>query len=171
MKRELADFQPGSSSSETSIGLYSPISDSWEIFEIPVWLGGTLQGTHEPLISPDLFEAVRNSLRKNSGRSENLSRGASRQYLLKGLIRCAYCGMPVHAQTLKNGKQYYREKKGPRSDAECPIRSGSIRCEIADEQIGRIVEAIKLGPDWLEQVVPASVWKTSQSASGRSVNV
>ena len=35
----------------------------------------------------------------NSGRSETLQVRPDRQYLLKGIVRCAYCGMPMWAQT------------------------------------------------------------------------
>jgi len=31
-----------------------------------------------------------------------------REYLLKGLIRCAHCLMPMWAQTYKSGRRYYR---------------------------------------------------------------
>ena len=46
-------------------------------------------GVHEPLVSQELFDLVQDRLRKNSGRSETLSPRPKRQYLLKGIIRCA----------------------------------------------------------------------------------
>ncbi len=56
--------------------------------------GELLPGAHEPLISPDVFEVVQATLQKNSGRSETLHPRPEREYLLGGIIRCAYCGMP-----------------------------------------------------------------------------
>ncbi|MDM8000795.1 MAG: zinc ribbon domain-containing protein, partial [Dehalococcoidia bacterium] len=66
---------------------------------------------------------------------------------------CAYCGMPMWAQTYKNGQRYYREHKGSRSHDICEGAGGSIPCHVADEQVGRVVEAMELGPKWLEEVL------------------
>jgi len=112
-----------------------------------------LPGAHEALINPELFEAVQIALKKNSGRSKTLGRRQTRSYLLKGLIRCAHCGFPLWAQTYRNGGRYYREQYGTRSHGQCPAHGGSIPCHVPDKQMGRIVGAIELGPDWLEQVL------------------
>jgi hypothetical protein len=53
------------------------------------------QGAHEPLIGKETFDLVETNLRKNSGRSKTLAPHPEREYLLKGLIRCAYCLMPI----------------------------------------------------------------------------
>ena len=92
-------------------------------------------------------------MRQNSGRSTTLSPHPERDYLLKGIIRCAYCKMPMWAQTYKSGRRYYREHRESRSNTQCPAHGGSIPCRLADEQVGRIVEAIELGPAWEEQVL------------------
>jgi site-specific DNA recombinase len=96
---------------------------------------------------------VQATLRKNSGRSETLHPRPNREYLLKGIIRCAYCGMPMWAQTYNSGKRYYREHTGSRSHAMCLGEGASMPCHVPDEQIGKIVEAIELGPKWLEEVL------------------
>ena len=62
-----------------------------------------LPGVHEAIVTQEVFEAVQLALRRNSGRSETLHTRPEREYLLKGLIRCIYCGMPMWAQTLKSG--------------------------------------------------------------------
>ena len=115
--------------------------------------GNLLPGAHEPLVSPRIFETVQAALRKNSGRSETLNPGPQREYLLKGIIRCAFCGMPMWAQTYKNGQRYYREHKSSRSLQICEGAGGSIPCHVPDGQMGKIVEAIELGPRWLEEVL------------------
>jgi len=71
--------------------------------------GKVLPGIHQPLISQELFDSVQVLLRNNSARSETLHPRPARQYLLKGIIRCAHCGMPMWAQTYKSGRRYYRE--------------------------------------------------------------
>ena len=57
------------------------------------------------------------------------------------------------AQTYESGRRYYREHRESRSNMQCPAHGGSIPCSLADEQVGRIVEAIELGPAWEEQVL------------------
>ncbi|HZA25834.1 MAG TPA: recombinase family protein, partial [Dehalococcoidia bacterium] len=111
------------------------------------------QGTHQPLISKEIFDLVETTLRKNSGRSRTLTPHPEREYLLKGLIRCAYCLMPMWSQTYKSGQRYYREHRASRSLADCPSAGGAITCHISDEQMGRIVSAIELGPRWQQQVL------------------
>ena len=115
--------------------------------------GERMPGIHNSVIGSELFEAVQATLRKNSGRSSTLSSRKTRTYLLKGLIRCAHCGMPLWAQTYKNGNSYYREQRGSRSHGECPSHGGSISCRIPDDQIGRVISAIELRSDWLDQVL------------------
>jgi site-specific DNA recombinase len=111
------------------------------------------QGAHEPLISKETFDLVETNLRKNSGRSRTLTPHPERDYLLKGLIRCTYCMMPMWSQTYKSGQRYYREHRASRSLVDCPSAGGAITCQIPDEQMGRIVSAIELGPMWQQQVM------------------
>ncbi|MFC1982004.1 recombinase family protein [Chloroflexota bacterium] len=112
-----------------------------------------MPGIHDPLISEEIFEVVQNTLKKNSGRSETLQSHPERFYLLKGIIRCAYCGMPMWAQTYQNGRRYYREHKATRGLDICPQGGGSLPCEVVDEQVKKLVSAIELSPRWLEEVL------------------
>ncbi len=93
-------------------------------------------------------------MRKSSGRSNTLKARPIREYLLEVIARCAYCLMPMWSQTYKSGWRYYREHRASRSIADCPKAGGAIICGAADEQIGRIIEAIELGPRWKEQILP-----------------
>nr|BEL01456.1 hypothetical protein DMOBY_13090 [Dehalococcoides mccartyi] len=115
--------------------------------------GKLMPGAHQSLISQELFDLVQLTLRKNSGRSETLKTLPDREYLLKGLVRCAHCGMPMWAQTYKSGNSYYREHKASRSIQECPGHGGTIACQVIDKQIRELVSAIELGPGWLEEVL------------------
>ena len=110
-------------------------------------------GAHEPVIGKATFDLVQDKLRQNSGRSQTLAPRPERQYLLKGIIRCAYCLMPMWAQTYKSGRRYYREHRGSRGHAHCAASGGSIPCGLADKQVEKVVEAIKLGPRWEEEVL------------------
>ena len=61
--------------------------------------------------------------------------------------------MPMWAQTYKNGRTYYREHKESRSHAICPSAGGYIPCHVADDQIGKLIEAIELDSTWLDEVL------------------
>jgi hypothetical protein len=61
--------------------------------------------------------------------------------------------MPMWSQTYKSGYRYYREHRASRSIEECPSAGGSIKCDTPDEQIGRIISAIEIGPTWQEQIL------------------
>ena len=115
--------------------------------------GEVLPGVHEAVVSKEVFDLVQASLRRKNGRSTTFKAHPAREYLLKGIIRCAYCLMPMWAQTYQNGRRYYREHRGARGHQECPAHGGSITCDAADEQVGRLIEAIELGPRWLEEVL------------------
>ena len=112
-----------------------------------------LPGAHEALISQDLFHSVQAALKRNSGRSMTLDPRPEREYLLKGLIRCAHCGLPMWAQTYSNGKRYYREQRGSRGSGYCVDRSRSLPCRVPDDQMGRIVGAIVLPDAWMDRVL------------------
>jgi len=118
-----------------------------------IYRGKALPGAHQPIVSKKVFDTVQAALRKNCSRSETLSSHPEREYLLKGLVRCAYCGMPMWAQTYKSGNTYYREHKATRSIEDCPGHGGAISCSTIDEQVRSLVSAIELGPRWLEEVL------------------
>ena len=104
------------------------------------------------MIEQDIFETVQTTLKKNSGRSETLAVKPERQYLLKGVVRCAYCGLPMSSQTYNSGSTYYREHKTSRSSGAC-MEGGSVTCQNIDSQVDKLVCAIELGPQWLEEVL------------------
>ena len=115
--------------------------------------GEHFQGQHEPLVSQQAFDLVQIALRKNNGRSTTLASQPARQYLLKGIIRCAYCTMPMWAQTYGSGNRYYREHRNSRSHGPCPAVSGSIPCELAYKQVSRLVDAVELSPCCMDEVM------------------
>ena len=57
------------------------------------------------------------------------------------------------AQTYVNGRRLYREHRGSRGIGRCINNSGSITCDIADQQVGRIIGAIVLPDAWLDRVL------------------
>ena len=112
-----------------------------------------IPGVHEALVTQEIFNAVQVAMKHNSGRSETLHPRPEREYLLKGLIRCAHCLLPMWAQTYKNGHRYYREQKGSRGIGYCVGKSRSMACTVPDDQMGRIVGAIVLRDAWMDRAL------------------
>ena len=115
--------------------------------------GQLIPGLHQALVEEAVFTTVQTTLKKNSGRSETLLLRPENEYLLKGIVRCAYCGMPMWSQTYYSGQRYYREHKASRSHGVCPSAGGAIACHVIDDQVKQLVAAIELGPRWLEEVL------------------
>lgn len=110
-------------------------------------------GIHAALITRETFDLVQDALRRNSGRSMTLTTHPQRHYLLKGLVRCIHCGMPMWAQTYANGQRYYREHAESRSLGHCPAAGGSVACDLADAHVGDVIANLSLPDDWLAQVL------------------
>ena len=147
---------PNDSTSWPSVSNSSVILLRALVIRTPVLLKPSLLATSTIKSSrgtPKFALAIELALRRNSGRSETLHTRPEREYLLKGLIRCIYCGMPMWAQTLKSGNPYYREQSRSRSHMDCPGDGKSIRWEVPDDQIGRIVGAVILPEAWLDRVL------------------
>ena len=54
-----------------------------------------LPGVHQALVSEEVFHTIQVAMKRNSGRSSTLHPRPEREYLLKGLIRCAHWGLPM----------------------------------------------------------------------------
>ena len=91
----------------------------------------------------DVFQTVQDAMRRNSRHSRTLHPHPEREHLLKGLIHCAHCHMPMWAQTFVSGRRYCREQRGSKGAGYCAGRSGSMFCEVPDRQMGKIMSAIR----------------------------
>ncbi len=111
------------------------------------------KGAHRGVVSEEVFQAVQVAASRNSGRSETLQARPEREYLLKGLIRCHQCRMPLWSQTYVNGQRYYREQARSRSTTDCPADGKAIRCDVVDEQVEAMVTSLVLPDAWLDRVL------------------
>jgi site-specific DNA recombinase len=111
------------------------------------------EGAHRGVVSEELFDVVQAATTRNSGRSETLQANPDREYLLKGLIKCHSCRMPLWAQTYRNGNRYYREQAASRSTTDCPADGKAIRCDVVDEQVETMVTSLVLPDAWLDRVL------------------
>jgi site-specific DNA recombinase len=58
------------------------------------------ENAHEPIVTPELFDAVQRRMKGNTKRTANLDTG----FLLTGLLRCGNCGRTMSGRTFKNKK-------------------------------------------------------------------
>jgi site-specific DNA recombinase len=101
------------------------------------WGGETAMGTHEPIISKELFEAAQDTMH---GRNHKTRQLRSPNYL-SGLVKCGLCGAPMHVTypgvEPKNRFKYYvcNNRYNHRSCKQDYIRAdileGSVIQEIA----------------------------------------
>jgi len=153
-KKELRD---GSGNVVTGPRPFSLYSVRWILhnpfFTGKVYYKGQLYpGAHEAIIDEDLFKRVQDRLKLSKNRSKTFS-PSYRQYLLKGIARCIYCGYPLWAETSTKGFTCYREPKNSRSHFNCPGNGKSISGRLLDDQIDNLVKSFILLPSWREQVI------------------
>ena len=114
-------------------------------------------GLHEAIIDEALFSQVQEKLKSAKGRSKTFS-PSYRHYLLKGLVRCIYCGYPLWSETSTKGQVYYREPKTSHGQHDCPANGKTLSGKIADAQMESIINSLILVPDW--KVVSRMWWKS-----------
>jgi DNA invertase Pin-like site-specific DNA recombinase len=115
------------------------------------YLDDLYQGSHDPIVSQDLFEQVQVIRKAHAVRPRTFSRRL-RVYLLNGLIRCAACGRNLRAQGAQNNHRYYREVSHMRG-FPCPDERTSITADKIESQIGEIVETFQLPEDWQQEIL------------------
>ena len=114
--------------------------------------GQSYPGAHQAIIDEDLFQQVQAKLKLSKNRSKTFS-SSYRQYLLKGIARCIYCGYPLWSETSAKGFTSYREPKNSRSHFACPANGKSISGRLLGDQIDNLVKSLVLLPSWRERVI------------------
>lgn len=115
-------------------------------FEYPEGSGKWFKGSHEPLISKELFELVQQF------RGAYKGKWGSKQFAYRGLLHCGYCGGEVTAEEkfkkLKNGEVnrhvYYRCTK--KVDLRCPEKyiNETVLEQLLEEFVAKNNKMIKI---------------------------
>ena len=100
------------------------------------WLGKRYQGSHEPLISVELWERVQGVL---DGRHTARIRGVERDFLFTGMIKCGHCGCLLVGDIKKKKYIYYRC-----SHFKKKCREPYVREEVLLEQFTAMLERITM---------------------------
>ncbi|HIJ95560.1 MAG TPA: recombinase family protein [Desulfuromonadales bacterium] len=116
-----------------------------------IWKGVLYNGTHEPIISKELFDKVQLMFKRRSscptGRQKH-------DFLFHGLMTCGHCGCAMVAE-IKKGKYIYYHCTG--NKGKCPEKYS--REEVIDQQFMDSLERIQLDNDvvdWIVEVIHAS---------------
>ena len=107
--------------------------------------GEMIKGVHQPIISEDLFarcQKVR-ALRRRTIDTKPYTRHT---YLLSGIITCKNCEKKMRAQSANAGR-YYRDASRF-SGLHCSFSGKSVRADIVEEKIGRLMESLVLPDNW-----------------------
>ena len=108
-------------------------------------------GRHVPIITEKLFFQC-HTVRLNRGRltQGGEQRGGSRVYLLSGLLDCARCGAPMHAQAGgRNGARRYACSTRIQTK-ECD--QTSVLARVLEGQIEERLLSFQFPPDWVERL-------------------
>jgi len=106
-------------------------------------------GKHEAIISEDLYERVQaRKKRRTVTRAVVGPKG-----ILQGMLSCGNCGKGLQSDRHRLGGPMYRE----RHSIECVTNNKSIMAHAIDEQIGTILLAVELYPDWKKRMAQLAV--------------
>ncbi|MGC1374957.1 MAG: recombinase family protein, partial [Anaerolineales bacterium] len=114
------------------------------------YLDTLYQGNHEALISKELFNQVQVIRKTHAIQSRTVTSKLKHVYLLNGLIRCASCGRNLRAESSPLHR-YYREVSNRRG-LECPDARTAFRADMIEQEVGNVIIAFKLPPDWQQEI-------------------
>ncbi|WP_288394125.1 recombinase family protein [uncultured Vagococcus sp.] len=116
-----------------------------------------VEGSHEPIISKELFNQVQKRLEMESKQPEWNNQGSN---LLTGLIKCPDCGGPMAASNttnrLKDGtkrKTRYYSCATARNKGAGVCHANSIKAEVAEKFVAARLKEIMQQPEILEGIV------------------
>ena len=73
--------------------------------------------------------------------------------LLQGMISCGNCGSPIQSDRHRFGAPMYRERHA----VECDTNGRSVIAQRVDDQIGVILQAVELRPEWRKRITQLAV--------------
>jgi site-specific DNA recombinase len=124
-----------------------------------------IKGTHEPVISVELWEAAQKGKALNGtriGRPATINK--ARIYSLSGLLTCSYCGGKLHIHTGPDGKaKLYCYRRGQGIASDCKQHSTFL--SIYENQIEQYLSSLRL-PDDYQEIVLAAYEKEDEEGPG-----
>ena len=107
------------------------------------WCGDVHKGTHEPIISGELFNKAQEAFKIHN---KPVKKGiGKKEFAFGNLLKCGHCGLSITAEIKKNKYIYYR-CTGFRGKCGQPY----VREEDLRRKFGNVVKAIQIGEEKLE---------------------
>ncbi len=111
------------------------------------WAGKMYKGSHEPLISRELFDRVQETMAEKGRRN---TKQQKHNWPFQGLLSCGHCGCALVAEIKKKKYVYYH----------CTGNKGKcqekwVREEEVARQFGQAISALKLDDEVLDWVIAA----------------
>jgi site-specific DNA recombinase len=113
--------------------------------------GERIKGRHEAIVSLEVFEKCQEVRRSHAKGPRTYSPG-TKTYLLKGLVRCAFCGEKMWVNGSPGRRGYYRDVSSRRG-IPCPRAGKWVRMEVLDRQISDIIGSTELPHTWELQII------------------
>ncbi len=118
-----------------------------------LWRGKLYHGSHEPIISRQLWDKVQKTLDRFK-KETAVSKNSGLFFTFKGLLVCGECGRTITAEkkTKPSGKEYtyYRCTKYKRDCSQAPISESDI-----DKQIAKSLEGLEMPQATIDSVTEA----------------
>lgn len=108
------------------------------------WKGKLYQGSHEPIVSPELWQRVQDVL---DGRNGRKTRRTKHAFAFSGLLSCGHCGCALVGE-IKKGRYVYYHCTGYKG--KCPERY--VREEVLEREFSAILGRLTFDDDVLEWV-------------------
>jgi site-specific DNA recombinase len=127
------------------------------------WGGTTYQGTHQPLVSVEIWLRIQEIL---DTRAENRTRKVKHDFAYTGLVHCGHCGCLLVGE-LKKGRYVYYHCTGNRGKCLEPY----TRQEILSGEFASILQELVIPPailDWMGEAVVNSD-RTEEAARAEAI--
>ena len=112
------------------------------------WNGVQHPGTHEPLVSSDIFRRVQELL---AARAMRGTRERKHPHYLKGLLYCGVCGRRLSVQHSK-GRYTYFFCLGQKHDPSGTCRERYVAADDLEAQVEALYQRIQLPEPWAERL-------------------
>ncbi len=133
------------------------------------WNGIETQGSHEPLVTPELFHRVQDLM---AARGPKDARERRHRHHLKGLLVCGVCGRRLCLQLSKGQYLYFfclgqKDRKNPTG-----CREKYISADVLERQVDELYERIQLPESWVtrlrEELQTEMATRSSRNAMERT---
>jgi site-specific DNA recombinase len=129
------------------------------------WNGLSYQGSHQPLVSRDMWERVQDMM---DGRNASKHRRVKHNFAFSGLITCGHCGCSMVGE-IKKQRYIYYHCTGYKGKCDEPY----VREEVLEEKFGALLSRLTFDDeilDWVRDALNdshADEWREHEAAIKR----